>query len=77
FFSFKTYEYIEDQNRKRLSQLEVLELAHDKYLIDYIIVNTIRKHDKEFPWFRNWEVEQNPFYKEIERNEYYLILKRI
>ncbi|MEQ8245884.1 glycosyltransferase family 39 protein [Fulvivirga sp.] len=77
FFSFKTYEYIEDQNNIKLSQIDLLEQAHDKYLIDYIIVNTIRKHDKEFPWFKNWQLEPNPFYKEIKRNEDFLILKRI
>lgn len=77
FYSFKTYEYIEDQNKTKLSQLEVLELAHDIYLIDYVIVNTNRKNDKEFPWFNNWEIVPNPYFEEIERNENYLILKRI
>ena len=77
FYSFKTYEYIEDQNKIKLSQEDLLELAHDKYLIDYIIVNTIRKRDKEFPWFKNWEVKPNSYFKEIERNEDYLILKRM
>ncbi|MEM7109258.1 MAG: hypothetical protein AAF519_13615, partial [Bacteroidota bacterium] len=74
--SFKTYEYIEDQEKRKLSQLQLLELAADKFQMDYIILDEKRKTSKEFEWFKNWRIEDNPHYRIEHQFENYLILKR-
>ena len=76
-FSYKTYEYIEDQERIKLSQLDLLQLAAEKFEMDYIIVDHKRKDDEEFPWFNQWEIHPNNYYKEDYRTDKFLILKRI
>lgn len=75
-FSYKTYEYIEDQEKRKLSQLELLEMASATFDIDYIIVDEKRKISKDFPWFKNWDIEENPYYGKLKAFDGYLILKR-
>ena len=76
-FSFKTYEYIEDQEKRKLSQQELLELASTTFDIDYIIIGQKRKISKDFPWFKNWEISENPYYSKLKEFNGYLILKRV
>ncbi len=75
-FSYKTYEYIEDQEKRKLSQLELLELAAIRFDIDYIILDEKRKRSRDFPWFKNWQIEDNPYYQRHKEFNDYLILKR-
>ncbi|UII34757.1 glycosyltransferase family 39 protein [Fulvivirga ulvae] len=73
--SFKTYEYIEDQEKRKLLQEEVMMMASD-FGMEYIIISTKRKNDKNFPWFKDWKINDNPYFKEYFRTEEYLILKK-
>ncbi|MBL6446561.1 glycosyltransferase family 39 protein [Fulvivirga sp. 29W222] len=73
--SFKTYEYIEDQEKRKLSQKELMTIAAE-FGMDYIVVDTKRKNDKNFPWFKEWEITKSPYYKEYFRTEEYLVLKK-
>ena len=73
--SFKTYEYIEDQQNTVLSQLDILRMADERFGMDYIILDQKRKKAKD-SWFGGWEITENPYYKSIYTNTDYLILKR-
>ncbi|TRX53716.1 hypothetical protein FNH22_20390 [Fulvivirga sp. M361] len=75
-FSYKTYEYIEDMENRKLTQQELLQLAAERFDIDYIVIDHQRKIDKEFKWFRDWEIEENDYFEAYKAIEDYLVLKR-
>lgn len=74
--SFKTYEYIEDQEKRKLSQSELLGLAYHRFGMDYIIVDKKRKESDTLGWFRDWIINENEYYFEVYRSDDYLVLKR-
>ena len=73
--SFKTYEYIEDQEKRKLSQLEFLHLAN-RFDMDYIILDQKRKTSDTFDWFAGWNLEPNPYFVIHDQVGDYLILRR-
>lgn len=75
-YNFKTYEYQEDKNKSKYTQLQVLEDVN-KREVEFIVLDEQMKNDKIFHWFKDWNVVSNPYYEEYSRTEDYLILKRI
>ncbi|ELR72629.1 hypothetical protein C900_01008 [Fulvivirga imtechensis AK7] len=74
--SYKTYEYIEDQEKMKLTQNELLALAANRFEMDYIVIDEKRKRDKNFSWFYDCNINDNPHYEFYREGEGYLILKK-
>ena len=75
-YNFKTYEYQEDKMSAQYTQMEVLEDLYNRE-VEFIVLDELMKNDKIYHWFHNWKIQQNSYYQEFNRDDDYLILKRI
>ena len=57
------------------TQEEVL-IDLKKRQVDYVIIDSKMKVSNDLPWFKNWEINENPYYYKFKELHGYLILKR-
>ncbi len=74
-YSYKSYEYLQETKEVPFTQEEVL-IDLKKRQVDYVIIDSKMKVSSDLPWFKNWEINENPYYYKFKELHGYLILKR-
>lgn len=72
-YSYKSFEYLEENPAVRFEQLEFFERANNMS-VEFIIINERMKNDNVYHWFENWNIEPNPYYEIYKSLDGFLIL---